>query len=82
MVVDINNCGISGDDHPISENIEDALILSEFVLSRILQQETPNEQDSNAGPGNEAITSYDVSFGIHCIVNSILLDDPGVVECA
>lgn len=58
-----DNDDISGDDHPISENIEDALTLSEFVLSLILQQETPG-QDTNAGPGNEAITSYNVSFGL------------------
>ncbi|KAJ9295525.1 hypothetical protein DTO271G3_5981 [Paecilomyces variotii] len=62
----------SGDDHPISENIEDALTLSEFVLSLILQQETPG-QDANAGPGNEAITSYNVWLTVR---GSIRARDP------
>ncbi|KAL1860145.1 member of the karyopherin-beta [Paecilomyces lecythidis] len=62
----------SGDDHPISENIEDALTLSEFVLSLILQQESP-DQDTNAGPGNEAITSYNVWLTVR---HSIRRRDP------
>jgi hypothetical protein len=50
----------SGDVHRISENIKDAFLLVEFVLSQILQHDTSNSGASNEVPGAVALDSYQV----------------------
>ncbi|KAL4784627.1 armadillo-type protein [Aspergillus varians] len=47
-----------GDTHRISENIRDAFLLVEFVLSQILQHGASGGSIPNEVPGTEAINSY------------------------
>ncbi|RAL14222.1 putative importin 13 [Aspergillus homomorphus CBS 101889] len=46
------------DDHPISENIKDAFVLVDTVLSHILQQVASGAHLSDDSLGTEAINSY------------------------
>lgn len=50
----------SGNDNRISENIDDAFCIVEFVLRRVLQQESSSVPGPGTAPGIEAINSYHV----------------------
>lgn len=52
----------AGDTQRISENIRDAFILVEFVLSQILQHSASGGSIANEVLGTEAINCYHVSF--------------------